>query len=128
MRTNRRHSDPSNIDAAARPLLELRACRMLPYLGEDALYKEFKLDEPWDSEHNRKLLARMPAVFKIDGSMIPIRPTTWRLSATIACSMALPNQLQSGRLPTVPPRRSPSLKPTLYCSGRMELQPQDREF
>ena len=28
------------------------------------LYKEFKLDEPWDSPHNIKLLDRMPAVFK----------------------------------------------------------------
>jgi hypothetical protein len=33
---------------------------ILPYLGEDALYREFKTAEPWDSEHNKKLLARMP--------------------------------------------------------------------
>jgi hypothetical protein len=26
----------------------------LPYLEQDALYKNFKLDEPWDSEHNIK--------------------------------------------------------------------------
>jgi hypothetical protein len=30
----------------------------------ESLYKEFKLDEPWDSEHNKKLLAKMPAVYK----------------------------------------------------------------
>ena len=36
----------------------------MPYLGEDKLYKEFHLDEPWDGEHNKKLIARMPAVFR----------------------------------------------------------------
>lgn len=36
---------------------------LLPYLGEQALYRQFKRDEPWDSPHNRKLLSKMPAVF-----------------------------------------------------------------
>jgi hypothetical protein len=38
----------------------------LPYLGEEELYKEFHLNEPWDSEHNKKLLDRMPAVYALD--------------------------------------------------------------
>ena len=33
---------------------------LLPYLGEDALYKEFHLDEPWDSLHNKKLIKSLP--------------------------------------------------------------------
>jgi thiol-disulfide isomerase/thioredoxin len=45
---------------------------ILPYLDGNAtgggtaaeLYKEFHLDEPWDSAHNRKLIPRMPAVFR----------------------------------------------------------------
>jgi hypothetical protein len=39
---------------------------ILPYLGEKQreLYKQFKLDEPWDSEHNKELLDKMPAVYK----------------------------------------------------------------
>lgn len=36
---------------------------LLPYLEEQALYQEFHLDEPWDSEHNRKLIERIPAVY-----------------------------------------------------------------
>lgn len=36
----------------------------LPYLEELALYKEFHLDEPWDSPHNQKLIERMPKVFE----------------------------------------------------------------
>jgi hypothetical protein len=31
---------------------------LLPYLEQDALYRQFKL-EPWDSAHNKKLLAKM---------------------------------------------------------------------
>lgn len=36
---------------------------VLPYLGYDSLYKRFHLDEPWDSEHNKKLIVEMPPVF-----------------------------------------------------------------
>src|SRR5262249_19791947 len=28
------------------------------------LYKQFKLDEPWDSDHNKKLLAKMPRTYQ----------------------------------------------------------------
>ena len=37
---------------------------ILPYLGEEALFKKFRLDEPWDGPNNIKLLAQMPEVFK----------------------------------------------------------------
>ena len=50
------------VDKNGKPLLSWRVA-LLPYLEQDALYKAFKLDEPWDSEHNKKLLAQMPKVF-----------------------------------------------------------------
>jgi beta-lactamase regulating signal transducer with metallopeptidase domain len=54
-------------DANGRPLLSWRVL-ILPYLepydGEAARVNEFRQDEPWDSEHNRKLIARMPAAFR----------------------------------------------------------------
>ncbi len=37
---------------------------LLPYLGEQKLYDEYKLTEPWDSPHNQKLLAKMPDVYR----------------------------------------------------------------
>lgn len=40
---------------------------LLPYLGEQQLYQEFKLDEAWDSDHNKTLIARMPDVFASNG-------------------------------------------------------------
>ncbi|MDC0935748.1 DUF1559 domain-containing protein [Pirellulales bacterium] len=45
-----------------KPLLSWRVA-ILPYLEHQALYNRFHLDEPWDSEHNRKLIPLMPAVF-----------------------------------------------------------------
>ena len=44
--------------------------QVLPYIEQDHLYKQFKLDEPWDSEHNAKVLKDnpMPKTFAIPGT------------------------------------------------------------
>jgi len=42
------------VDKKGKPLLSWRVA-ILPYIEQDNLYKQFKLDEPWDSEHNMKL-------------------------------------------------------------------------
>jgi prepilin-type processing-associated H-X9-DG protein len=36
---------------------------LLPFIEQDSLFKEFRLDEPWDSPHNIKLLPRMPTMY-----------------------------------------------------------------
>jgi hypothetical protein len=54
-------------DANKKPGLSWRVL-ILPYIEQDALYKQFHLDEPWDSEHNKKLIAQMPEVFKSPNS------------------------------------------------------------
>lgn len=36
---------------------------ILPYVEQAPQQEQFKLDEPWDSEHNKKLVETMPAVF-----------------------------------------------------------------
>jgi hypothetical protein len=46
----------------SKPLLSWRVA-LLPLIKQANLYKQFKLDEPWDSEHNRRLLAQMPKVY-----------------------------------------------------------------
>lgn len=52
-------------DAAGKPLLSWRVA-ILPYLGAEAakLYQQFKLNEPWDSEHNLILIRKMPGLFR----------------------------------------------------------------
>jgi hypothetical protein len=45
-----------------KPLLSWRVA-ILPFLGETALYQQFRLDERWDSAHNIRLLEKMPALY-----------------------------------------------------------------
>jgi hypothetical protein len=49
-------------DKNGKPLLSWRVA-ILPFIEENDLYKQFKLDEPWDSKHNKALLKKMPKVF-----------------------------------------------------------------
>jgi RNA polymerase sigma factor (sigma-70 family) len=56
----------ANCDKDGKPLLSWRVA-LLPYLNEQALYNNFKLDQPWDSAHNKKLLDSMPALYGIIG-------------------------------------------------------------
>ncbi len=49
-------------DAQGQPLLSWRVV-ILPFIEEYSLYKEFHLDEPWDSPHNLPLVQRRPAQF-----------------------------------------------------------------
>lgn len=52
----------ASYDADGRPLLSWRV-HLLPYLDQEELYKQFHLEEPWDSPHNAQLIERMPNVF-----------------------------------------------------------------
>ena len=55
-----------NANANGKPLLSWRV-HLLPYLEQQALYEQFRLDEPWDSEHNKTLIVQMPEVFNSPG-------------------------------------------------------------
>ena len=50
------------VDRKGKKLLSWRVM-ILPYIEQDNLYRQFKLDEPWDSEHNKKLIPLMPKVY-----------------------------------------------------------------
>lgn len=66
--TNQDRLPPAALqDEEGQPLLSWRVI-LLPYLEQESLYKEFKLDQPWDSPHNIKLLPRMPMVFNLPGA------------------------------------------------------------
>jgi hypothetical protein len=49
-------------DKNGTPLYSWRVL-LLPYLGEEGLYRQFKLNEAWDSPHNLELLPKIPAVY-----------------------------------------------------------------
>lgn len=56
------------------PLLSWRVA-LLPFIEQEDLYKQFRLDEPWDSEHNKKLIAKMPNMFTTPGANAPAGQT-----------------------------------------------------
>jgi len=64
--TYRRFPPMASHDDNGRPLLSWRVL-VLPFLGEQELYHQFRLTEPWDSPHNKQLIARMPAVYGLPG-------------------------------------------------------------
>ena len=70
----------SLVDQQGKRLLSWRVM-VLPYLEQSALYQEFHLDEPWDSEHNRTLIDKMPAVFRSAGGKA--KPGTTRFVAPL---------------------------------------------
>lgn len=82
-------------DAAGKPLLSWRVA-ILPYLDEKALYDEFKLDEPWDGPHNRKLLDRMPKVYAVPGDPSAARHETCFRALTGEKAAFPPPRPQSG--------------------------------
>ena len=49
-------------DASGKPGLSWRVA-ILPYIEQQNLYRQFKLTEPWDSEHNKKLISQMPSTY-----------------------------------------------------------------
>jgi hypothetical protein len=57
------HLPPAAVRSGdGKPLLSWRVL-ILPYIEQQELYDQFKLDEPWDSEHNIKLLEKMPSTY-----------------------------------------------------------------
>jgi hypothetical protein len=47
---------------------------LLPYIEQEGLYKEFHLDEPWDSPHNLQLLPKMPRIYAPPGRKAKMVP------------------------------------------------------
>jgi hypothetical protein len=59
----------ANYSPDGKPLLSWRV-HVLPYVGNSPLYNEFRLNEPWDSAHNKQLISRMPPLFAVPGSAV----------------------------------------------------------
>ncbi len=59
---NNHYPQQAILSKEGKPLLSWRVA-ILPHLGEEELFKQFKLDEPWDGPHNRGLLPKMPRVY-----------------------------------------------------------------
>jgi hypothetical protein len=65
-------------DKNGKPLLSWRVA-LLPYLNQQQLYAQFKLDEPWDSPNNIKLLGQMPMVYSCPAAQTPPGETVYQV-------------------------------------------------
>ncbi len=64
-----------------KPLLSWRVA-ILPYIEQGDLYNRFKLDEPWDSPDNKKLIAEMPKTYLCPSVANPKPGTTTYMAIT----------------------------------------------
>ena len=64
------------LDEQGKPLLSWRV-QILPYIEQKPLYDQFKLDEPWDSQHNMKLIPAMPKIYRNPSSTAQVNKTTY---------------------------------------------------
>jgi hypothetical protein len=51
------------VDKNGKPLYSWRVL-ILPYIEQDTLYRQFHLDQPWDSPHNKSLLVKGAKLFR----------------------------------------------------------------
>ncbi|MFM9965809.1 MAG: DUF1559 domain-containing protein [Planctomycetaceae bacterium] len=60
--THRAFPPAANVDKKDKKLLSWRV-HILPFVDQIALYQQFHLDEPWDSEHNKQFIKQIPPVY-----------------------------------------------------------------
>lgn len=82
------------------PLLSWRV-EILPFIGHQDLYDQFRLDEPWDSEHNLSLLPNMPRVFRHPGvengkTVFQVITSSWELGQERQSLFPLTNLVDTG--------------------------------
>lgn len=65
---NGRFPPAAVLDAKGRPTHSWRVL-LLPYLGEDALFRQYNMSLPWDDPQNQLLSAQMPAVYHCPDSL-----------------------------------------------------------
>ena len=60
--THRVFPPAANVDKKDKTLLSWRV-HILPYVDQVALYNQFHLDKPWDSDHNKQFIKQIPGVY-----------------------------------------------------------------
>ena len=78
-------------DKKGKPILSWRVA-LLQHLGtrEKTLFKQFNLNESWDSEHNKKLLSKMPSIYRLTAQSNTSRETYFHVYAIDGSPFARP--------------------------------------
>jgi hypothetical protein len=89
--TYRSFPPSASYDSNGKRMLSWRVY-VLPYLDQNGLYKQFRLNEPWDSEHNEKLISKMPDVYACPTANLQAKGLTTYLAPlgekTVFCGKA----------------------------------------
>lgn len=93
---HRAFPDSYSVDKDGKPLLSWRV-HILPYIEQENLYEQFHLDEPWDSEHNKKLIAQMPPGYMAPGSVADKGKTNYLAVAGKDYLFAKPTKSEEAR-------------------------------
>jgi hypothetical protein len=84
--------DPFNPGVPGRKSQLSWRVHLLPYLEQDNLYRPFKLDEPWDSPTNKRLIPMMPKIYahpKADPQWAQEGKTVYRVFTGPHCAFNL---------------------------------------
>ena len=82
-------------DPQGKKLLSWRV-HLLPFVVERELYRQFHLDEPWDSPHNRSLIGRMPDVYRCVAA--GVEPGQTLYMAAVGDETMFPTSLEARRM------------------------------
>ena len=124
-------------DDQGRLLLSWRV-QLLPYLEEPALYEQFHQDEPWDSPHNRQLIAQMPKIFRCPSAaalepgkttyVLPIGPgTVWSGERPLSLREITDGTSQTAMVVEAAPTRRLSGPNRRICRSCPQRRPRDWE-
>jgi len=126
----RRFPSQAICDDEGKALLSWRVT-ILPYLGEEELYRQFHLDEPWDSAHNRRLVERMPNVYadpNADPATTAAGKTTFQVFTGKGTPFAEPAKGPTLRGITDGTSRTIALSEMLPDDAVPWTKPEDRSF
>lgn len=114
-------------DPSGKPLYSWRVA-ILPYLGEDMLYRQFNLNEPWDSPTNLAAAQRMPMVFQSPGHSGSFGMTDY-VAFVGPETLFDPNQTKGAQLATVIDGTSNTILVTEIKGSSINwAEPRDLEF
>jgi prepilin-type processing-associated H-X9-DG protein len=113
-------------DKRGKPMLSWRVL-LLPYVEQDHVYKQFKLDEPWDSTHNKAVFDKnpMPKVFQLPGTPDGEKLTHYQVFVK---NGALFDPLQATKIQSITDGTSNTVLIATAAKGVPWTKPDDLEF
>ena len=117
----------SVVDKKGKPMLSWRVM-VVPFVEQNALYMQFKLDEPWDSPHNKAILDKtpMPQVFALTGETKPgDKETHFRV---LVNNGALFDPIQATKIQSITDGTSNTIMVITAATGVPWTKPDEVEF